>query len=269
MEGSPSRRHGGCGLPAVLQPTPDLDVTHQMISRYPDLEALSHATAELFVAEAGKAAGDTGRFTVALSGGRTPRRAFELLASASYRDRVDWARVHVFWGDERCVPPDDERSNERMARQLLLDHVPVPASQIHPMRCAGDPAAAAVAYETLLRRTLGSRAALDLVLLGLGDNGHTASLFPGTPVLAERTRWAADVYVAEQQMFRVTLTAPFINAAGCVAFQVAGAEKAQVVHDVVRGPRDPERLPAQLIAPAAGRLHWLLDSAAAAKLNEP
>lgn len=237
-----------------------------MVSIYPDLDALSHATAALFAGAAEQAIAGTGRFTVALSGGHTPRRLFELLAAAPYRDQIRWEHVHVFWGDERCVPPDDERSNERMARQLLLDHVPVPAAQIHPMRCAGDPAGAAARYEALLRRELGDDGALDLVLLGLGENGHTASLFPGTPVLEERTHWAASCYVAEVQMSRVTLTAPFINRAGLVVFQVAGAGKAQVVHEVLRGPRDPVRLPAQLIEPPDDRIHWLLDAAAAAQL---
>ncbi len=237
-----------------------------MISIYADLDALSHATAAMVAGAAEQAIAKTGRFTLALSGGHTPGRTFELLAGAPYRDQIRWEQVHVFWGDERCVPPDDERSNERMARRLLLDHVPVPASQIHPMRCAGNPAEAAARYDALLHRLLGDRGALDFVLLGLGENGHTASLFPGTPVLAEQTRWAAEVYVAEQQMYRVTLTAPCINAAALVVFQAAGAAKAGVVREVVHGARDPERLPAQLIQPPGDRLHWLLDAAAAAKL---
>jgi len=230
---------------------------------YRDPEALSHGAAELFVKAAAERVAASGRFTIALSGGSTPRRTYELLAAPPYRDRVPWAVVHVFWGDERCVPPDDERSNERLARQLLLDRVPVPAAQIHPMRGAADPAGAAAAYEALLRREIGDRPGLDFVLLGLGDNGHTASLFPGTPVLEERTRLAAAVYVAEQRMFRITLTAPFINRAALVAFVAAGDGKAQVVHDVLDGPRDPSRLPAQLIQPVPGELHWLLDRAAA------
>ena len=165
-----------------------------MIEVYPDLESLSRAAAALLVKQANLAVAARGRFSVALSGGATPRRTYELLAAPPWVDQAPWDRVHVFWGDERCVPLDDPRSNARLAKEAWLDHVPIPADQIHPLDCADDPAAAAGQYEAQLREFFaGKPPILDLVLLGLGDNGHTASLFPGTTVLAERERWAAAV----------------------------------------------------------------------------
>jgi 6-phosphogluconolactonase len=236
-----------------------------MIRVYADLEALSRAAATLVVGQANQAVAARGRFSVALAGGGTPRRTYELLAAPPLVDQGPWDRVHVFWGDERCVPPDDPRSNARMARQAWLDHVPIPAGQIHPMDCAGDPDAAARDYEAGLREFFaGAAPRLDLVLLGLGDNGHTASLFPGTPVLAEHERWAAAVYVAAGGLYRVTLTAPLINQAAQVVFLVAGRAKAEILRDVLQGPRDPARLPAQLIQPQNGELLWLADREAAA-----
>jgi 6-phosphogluconolactonase len=236
-----------------------------MIQTYADPEALSRAAADLFVAQARLAVTANGRFGVALSGGHTPRRTYELLAQSPWRDQVAWGQVHVFWGDERCVPPDDARSNYRMTREALLDHVPLPATQVYRIRGELAPAKAAAEYQTLLEKFFqGGPPRFDLVFLGLGDNGHTASLFPGTPVLEEKTRWAAEVYVAEQNLYRVTLTAPLLNQAAVVAFLVAGADKAKVLQEVRTGPFEPQRLPAQLIQPANGQLLWLVDRAAAA-----
>jgi 6-phosphogluconolactonase len=238
-----------------------------MIQRYENLEAVSQAAAELFAARASTAVRDRGRFSVALAGGNTPRRAYELLAQKPLCDSVPWSQVHVFWGDERCVPPDDSRSNYRMAREALLDRVPVPAAQIRRMRGEGDPEAAAAAYERELRQFFSDgKSRFDLVLLGMGDNAHTASLFPGLPVLDELARWVAAVYIAELQMHRLTLTAPAINQAATIAFLVAGADKAQPLKEVLQGPRDPQRLPAQLIQPVDGELLWLVDKTAAARL---
>jgi 6-phosphogluconolactonase len=238
-----------------------------MIRVYADLESVSRAAADLIAAQANLAVAARGRFSLALSGGSTPRRTYELLAAPPFKDQAPWDRMHVFWGDERCVPPDDPRSNARMAREAWLDHVPIPAGQIHPIDCAGDPDAAARDYEAGLRKFFaGAAPRLDLVLLGLGDNGHTASLFPGTPVLQERERWAAAVYVAAGDLYRVTLTAPLINQAAHVVFLVAGGAKAAVLRDVLHGPRDPARLPAQLIRPDGGELLWLADREAAALL---
>lgn len=238
-----------------------------MIEVYPDLESLSRAAAALLVRQANLAVAARGRFSVALSGGATPRRTYELLAAPPWVDQVPWDRVHVFWGDERCVPGNDSRSNARMAQEAWLDHVPIPGDQIHPMNCALDPAAAARQYEAQLREFFsGEPPILDLVRLGLGLDGHTASLFPGTAVLKEAEHWAAAVYRAEPDPCRVTLTAPLINQAAVVAFLVAGGAKAGVLREVLHGPRDPARLPAQLIQPHHGELLWLTDLAAAAEL---
>lgn len=230
---------------------------------YPDLEALSRAAAELFVEQTLQAVENCGRVSVALAGGSTPRRTYELLSEPPARNQVPWDRVHVFWGDERCVPADDPRSNSRMARRALLDHVPIPPGQIHPISCDQEPREAAERYEGVVRAYFAERPArFDLVFLGLGANGHTASLFPGTPVLGERRRWAAEVYVAEQDLFRVTLTVPLLNQAVLVAFLVSGAAKAAVLREVLNGPEDSQRLPAQLIRPTNGSVRWLVDRAA-------
>jgi 6-phosphogluconolactonase len=239
-----------------------------MIWLYDDLEALSNAAAGIFVQQAWQAAQIKGWFGVVLSGGRTPQRAYELLAGPPYRDQVSWGQIHIFWGDERCVPHADPRSNTRMVRQALLDQVPIPASQIHPISCSQAPRQGADDYEAVLREFFGGQPPrFDLIFLGLGENGHTASLFPGSPVLGEEVRWVSDVYVAEQDLYRVTLTAPLINQAAVVAFLVSGVGKAGVLKEVLEGPADPNRLPAQLIQPRGGELHWLVDQAAGALLT--
>jgi 6-phosphogluconolactonase len=243
-----------------------------MIRIYDDYESMSQAAAQLFIDQAARAVREHGGVTVALSGGHTPQRTYELLAQSPLSDRhprqeVPWQQVHVFWGDERCVPLDDPQSNARMTREALLDHVPIPDAQVHPIRCAHDPEQAAEDYAAELRAHLGERH-FDLVFLGLGENGHTASLFPGTDVLDVRDRWTGAIYVAEQEMWRVTLTAPLINEATVIAFLVAGASKAEIVHRVLEGPYEPKRLPAQLIQPTNGIVHYLLDAAASSKLDE-
>jgi 6-phosphogluconolactonase len=175
--------------------------------------------------------------------------------------------VHVFWGDERCVPPDDERSNFRMAREALLRYVPLPAGNIHPMHGELPPAEGAMQYETELRTFFGTEAPVfDLILLGLGDNAHTASLFPHTPVLAEDKRWAAEVYIPELDMNRITLTVPLINQARQVIFLVSGANKASALHSVLEGAYQPQDFPAQLIHPVERHPVWLVDKAAGHKL---
>ncbi len=240
-----------------------------MIQVYPDLESLSRAAAKLFARQSRQMVRAQGRFSVALSGGHTPERTYQFLAQQPLRDQVPWAQVHVFWGDERCVPPDDPQSNARMARQALLDQVPIPAAQIHPIPCTQTPRQAAEEYEALLRSFFaGGPPRFALVFLGLGENGHTASLVPGTPVVEERERWVAEVYVPEQAMWRVTLTAPLINQAAVVAFLVAGAAKAQVLQRVLEGPFDPHSLPAQLIQPTNGTPYWLVDREASKELGK-
>ena len=238
-----------------------------MIHLFDDLEALSQGAAEFFIDKARDAVAARGRFSVALSGGSTPRRTYEMLARPTFRDRVDWTRAHIFWGDERCVDPDDPRSNALMSREALLRHVPVPAGQVHPMDCRPSPREAARRYEALLQSFFaGGEPRFDLILLGLGENGHTASLFPGAPVLTEAVRWVAEVYVAEQDLHRLTLTAVLINQAKVIVFLVTGAAKAKVLNAVLHGPYEPDRLPAQLIRPAGGELLWLVEQTAASEL---
>lgn len=239
-----------------------------MIWLYDNYAALSDAAAGIFVQQARQAAQVKGWCSVVLAGGHTPQRTYQLLAQPRHRDRIPWGQIHIFWGDERCVTPEDPRSNARTAHQALLARVPIPPSQIHPIPCSQSPRRGAEQYEGLLQAFFGDQPPhFDLVLLGLGENGHTASLFPGTPVLEEQERWVASVHVAEQDMDRVTLTAPLINQAAVVAFLVSGVNKAAVLREVLEGPSDPNRLPAQLIQPADGALHWLLDREAASLLT--
>jgi 6-phosphogluconolactonase len=240
-----------------------------MIRIYKDYETLSRAAAEFFTQQSELRLKEEDRFSVVLSGGSTPRRTYELLAEAPFRDRVAWPRVHVFWGDERCVPAGDPRSNWRMAREALLDHVPIPASHIYPILCSQSPESGAREYEASLRSYFGGGPArFDLVFLGLGENGHTASLFPGTPVLNERKRWVSEVYVVEQALYRVTLTAPVINGAAVVAFLISGKAKANVLKEVLEGSWDPLRLPAQLVHPENGEIYWFIDQEADTELKE-
>lgn len=240
-----------------------------MISVFPDLEALSDAAAGLVLEQSNLAIDSRSRFSLVLSGGSTPLRTYELLGSPPYRDQIRWENVHVFWGDERCVPVDDPRNNAKMAYEALLDKVPVPPHQIHPVMCADDPSGAAKDYEEALQAYFqGQVPRFDLIFLGLGADGHTASLFPGTPALGEDDRWVVDVYVPGQEFGRVTFTVPAINSAAVVTFLVAGSDKAHALHEVREGPSNSQRFPAQLISPTEGKLIWLVDQEAAAQSKQ-
>ncbi|MDQ3907512.1 MAG: 6-phosphogluconolactonase [Acidobacteriota bacterium] len=251
---------------------------------FADAESVARAVAARFVELAGQSTASGGRFSVALSGGSTPRRVYELLAGEEFAARVDWPRVQIFFGDERCVPPDDAESNYRMARESLLSRVNVPAENVHRMRGEGDPPASARLYEEELRAFFGARGGdedesytvktgasdlprFDLIMLGMGDDGHTASLFPRSPALEVKDEWVAANWVEKFGAYRLTLTAPVINNAAHVLFVVTGAGKADRLREVVEGPRDPSRLPSQLIRPSRGALDWYVDQAAASKLN--
>ena len=236
---------------------------------FKDTGLAARAVAGRFVELAARSIRARGRFAVALAGGATPRRAYESLASDEFRDAVDWPRVHVFFGDERCVPPDHPESNYRTANEALLARVPVPAQNVRRMRGEGDPEVSARLYEDELRGFFAGEAwpRFDLVMLGLGDDGHTASLFPHTPALAERTAWVAANRVEKLGARRLTLTAPALNQAAHVVFMVAGAGKSAPLAEVLCGARDPSRLPAQMIEPLDGTLEWFVDKAAAAKLQ--
>ena len=225
----------------------------------PDKEAVSHAAAKRFAALAAQHAGAR-CFAVALSGGSTPRRLFELLAAAPYRERVPWSNVHLFWGDERCVPPDHTDSNYRMTREALLDHVDVPPQNVHRLRGELPPPQAARLYCAELKSVLGPLPRFDLIMLGMGSDGHTASLFPGSSALQETEREALPTYASHLDSWRVTLTLPVLNRAAHVLFVVSGADKAPALARVQAG--DP--LPAGLVRPHSGTLTWLLDRDAAA-----
>lgn len=235
---------------------------------YPDQDRLVRGAAEFLTRQAMAAVEAHGRFTLALAGGGTPRPVYELLATPPFAERIPWTKVHIFFGDERCVAPTDQESNYRMAREALLDHVPVPPANIHRIAGEADPAQAALAYEAELRRVFptGTFPDLDVICLGLGRNGHTASLFPGSSSLREGDRWVVPLYVEVLGAWRVTFTAPLVNAARQVVFLVSGADKAAVLAAVLEGPYQPEVLPAQLIQPQPGRVQWLVDAAAAAGL---
>ena len=235
----------------------------------PSAAALADAAARRFVAAGRDAIASRGQFIVALSGGSTPRDTYVRLATEALVSNVMWSRVQVLWGDERCVPPDHVESNYRMAREALLDRVPVPAANVHRMHGEDDPATAAGAYEATLRALLQTpaRGRIDLVLLGLGEDGHTASLFPGSAVVHEQTRWVMAVRAAAASMWRITLTPAIINAAAEVMFLVSGGAKAGILRRVLEGPRRPQELPAQAIAPSNGRVRWCVDAAAAADLT--
>jgi 6-phosphogluconolactonase len=226
----------------------------------PDPHALAREAADRFVALARSAIAAQGRFAVALSGGSTPRLLYEQLVTQP----IDWQRVHIFWGDERCVPPDHPDSNYGMAQRALLSHINIPAQNVHRLQGELNPAQAAQRYEDELRTFFGAAPCFDLILLGLGSDAHTASLFPHTPALHEQQRWVAAQYVENLQADRLTLTLPIINHAANIIFLIAGHDKAAALQSVWHGPRDPDRFPAQSIMPTIGRVTWLVDRAALA-----
>ena len=235
---------------------------------FDDAEAVARGAAERFV-ELGQAAIDArGCFSVGLAGGSTPKRTYELLASEAYREQLNWSKVHIFFGDERCVPPDHSESNYRMANEALISRVSIPPPNVHRINGLGDAVANASLYEDELRTFFNAASwpRFDLVLLGMGDDGHTASLFPGTKALVEPRAWVVANWVEKFGAFRITLTAPAINHAANIAFLVTGATKAERLLEVLRGALDPEKLPSQLIQPLDGSLFWLVDKAAAGRL---
>lgn len=231
-----------------------------------DKQALAEAAARDFVVRAAAAIEERGRFTVALAGGSTPKAAYELLAR-DHTDEVDWANVHVFYGDERSVPPEHEDSNYRMSKETLLDHVQV--ASIHRMQGELSPEQAAKAYEEELREFFGDEdpPVMDLIMLGIGGDGHTASLFPGTPALDEMDRWAVENPVEKLETVRLTLTAPVLNAARAVNFLVAGEDKAEALREILEGRGDPHTYPAKLVRPQGGAL-WMVDREAAGSLKD-
>jgi 6-phosphogluconolactonase len=240
-----------------------------VIQVFDDGEAASRGAADQFVRQACRAAEERGNCTVALAGGQTPRRTYELLAEPPRLHMIPWRKTEWFWGDERCVAAADERSNARMVRQAMLDRLDVDVFKVHPIRCVSDPVQAAARYDELLRQRFSAAdTSFDLVFLGLGHDGHTASLFPYSQVLAQTDRFAAGVSASGKGVARVTLTPLLLNRARLVLFLVLGRDKAQILREVLEGETDTRRLPAQLIMPTKGRLIWLMDREAASLLGE-
>lgn len=241
----------------------------------PDAAALTQRCARYFVEGIEAAVKARGRARIAISGGGAPKPVFESLADPAqpWRARMPWDKLEIYWVDERCVPPTDPNSNYNMALGAMLGRVPLPPAQIHRMEGELEPEEGAARYESELRNTFRLEGAetprFDLIQLGLGTNGHTASLFPHTPALHEFGRLAVANLTNAAQPWRITLTAPVLNQGADVFFLIGGADKAQVLKDVFLGPRNPEELPSQLIRPAGGILTLLLDKAAAAQLPPP
>jgi len=234
-----------------------------------DLEALSHCAASIFVGVSRNSIATKKRFVVAISGGSTPRRFYTLLGSETYRDQVDWQHVHFFWVDERCVPEEHEESNFRTAFDTLLSKIPIPDENIHRIRGGEDPDRAARDYEEEIKKFFGVSESpiFDLIILGTGEDGHTASLFPGSKSLDEKMRLAIPVYLEESRRNRITLTLPVLNNADQILFLVTGPSKASVLSEILGEREKRKLLPAGLINPLRGSMIWLIDQGAAGKLR--
>ncbi len=234
-----------------------------MIQIFPNYESLSLAAADLVAEQLRKSAADQGQVSLALSGGHTPRRAYEFLSRDSYK--IPWSNVDLFWSDERCVPPSDPRSNERMVRETLIDLIPIPEHQVHPLRCAGSPQRSAEEYDAFLRGNFSDKGnSFDIILLGLGEDGHTASLFPASAALNETKRWAMEVQHPREDFYRMTLTLPIINRASLIVFLASGNQKARALAQAMDRSID---IPARHVQPVNGQLLWLVDREAAADLR--
>ena len=228
-------------------------------------ESLAHVAAGIFVEQFEMAMARSESFNVVLSGGKTPLPTYELLTEDFFKDQIDWRRVHVFFGDERCVPAADSRSNFGTAHRHFLSRVPIPSQQVYPMfRDQGSPEKLAIDYENTIRLHFsGSPPSFDLVFLGLGDDGHTASLFPGSSALGERVRWVVPIQKPKEDFARLTMTLPILNLTQMALFLVTGQDKAEILKKVLANSEPSQPLPAQLIRPIEGSSLWLADSSAA------
>jgi len=243
------------------------------LQTFADAEAVSQAAAREFDRSSIESIATRGKFTVALSGGSTPRRLYQILADPPYRDKISWANVEIFWGDERSVPPDHADSNYRMASEAMLSRLPIPAERVHRLQAdRPDRDKAAQDYQAEIAKVFGvdpkgEPPVFDLILLGMGPDAHTASLFPGSTALGETTKWVVPNWVEKFKTFRLTMTRPMINKARQVLFLVAGKDKAEPLLHVFTGPSDPAKYPSQLICPTTGELNWYVDVAALEKLT--
>ncbi|HEY1922392.1 MAG TPA: 6-phosphogluconolactonase [Tepidisphaeraceae bacterium] len=240
-------------------------MANRFVKVVPDPAAVATTAAKRIVDLADDAIATRGSFSIALSGGSTPKTLFELLATEPYSKRIDWKNWRFYFGDERTVPPTHSDSNFRMASEAMLDKLAIPADHIHRMRGEIDPQESAKEYGELLKANFGDNG-LDVILLGMGDDGHTASLFPNTAALSETKHRCVANHVEKLNTWRITMTAPFINRARQIIVMATGANKADRLHQVLDGPPDTRNLPIQMIDPPAGQALWLLDAPAAAKL---
>jgi 6-phosphogluconolactonase len=241
------------------------------IAIYPDTDILSHEAAQYIVQVAQESIVTHGRFTIALTGGNTPKKLYSLLGSEPYASQIDWNLVEIFWSDERCVPPDSPDSNYLLAQEVLLSKVPIPASQIHRMPAdKADRDAASEEYTQEIQRVLGTSEipSFDLIHLGMGPEAHTASLFPHQASLHEQQRLVMPVSVPKPPPPRLTFTPPLLNAATRVLFLVTGADKAEAVQAVLEGEHQPDEYPAQIVQPPRGEVIWMLDTPAASQLKQ-
>jgi 6-phosphogluconolactonase len=231
---------------------------------FPNGQPFFKAVADFIIRIANKSIKENGKFVVALSGGNTPNQLYSLLSSETYRKQIPWKKTFVFWGDERCVGLHDKLNNAHVAVSLLLDKVHIPPLNIFPIPVNLSPKEAAIQYEQTIKSFFGNAVpAFDLILLGLGENAHTASLFPATGILKEQNHLVKEVYVEEQKMFRISMTAPLMNLAHNIAFLLTGKSKAEVLKTVFTSAYQPNKYPAQLIKPINGELFWLADEDAA------
>ncbi len=238
------------------------------ISIFTDIQTLSQAVANLFIDNAILTIETKGRFSVALAGGSTPQESYELLASEKYSKLINWSQVYIFWGDERCVPPDHIESNYYMAWEAFLKYLPIPTTNIYRMEGERDPWEAAQRYQDKLMDFFGEIPRFDLILLGMGNDGHTASLFPGTKALFDSKVMVTANYIEKLSSWRITLTPLAINQASRIAFIVSGENKASTLNKVIHGKYKPDIYPSQLIKPVHGKLNWYIDKNAATHLHE-
>ncbi len=246
-----------------------MDQSREHIQVFPSETELAHGAAERVIAAANAAISERGRFMVALSGGETPRMVYRYLAEESVSGSLEWNRFHLCFGDERMVPPDDPQSNFRMVREELLSRIEISTENVHRICGELPPAEAAMKYERELRSVFGeSIPRFDLILLGLGEDGHTASLFPGTAILRQEERLVDAVFVPRMKSWRVTLTLPVIRNARVIIFLVSGPKKAPILQKTLRAVRPTEDIPATLVSPREGTLLWVADSEAASFMRD-
>ncbi len=239
-----------------------------MVKVFDNKSEISTAAAELFVQIAQQSISQNGKFVVSLTGGSSPEQLYTLLAQPEYQNKIDWSKVFVFWGDERWVSLNDEQSNGKMTDRTLLSKVPIPKNQVFYMWEDGISAEDyAAKYEDEIRKHLGADLRFDLILLGMGPDGHTASLFPHQEVLHETQKMVAAYHLDAQNMYRITLTAPLINKGKHLVVMLYGENKAPALHEVLEGERNTELYPAQLLKPETGDITWLVDKAAASQLK--